>query len=41
MLERQAEPSLPPRHLMIMPQLVVRDSSGAHREADEVTSGSC
>ena len=28
MLERQAEPNLPPRHMMIMPQLVVRDSSG-------------
>jgi LacI family transcriptional regulator len=40
MLERQAEPSLPPRHIMIMPQLVVRDSSGAHREADEAASRS-
>ena len=29
MLERQAEPNLPPRHMMIMPQLVARDSSGA------------
>ena len=28
MLERQVEPSLPPRHMMIMPQLVVRESSG-------------
>ena len=33
MLERQAEPNLPPRHVMIMPQLVVRDSSGACGEA--------
>jgi DNA-binding LacI/PurR family transcriptional regulator len=37
MLERQAEPNLPPRHMMIMPQLVVRDSSGTGGEA---TSGS-
>ena len=29
MLERQVEPNLPPRHMMIMPQLVARDSSGA------------
>ena len=28
MLERQAEPNLPPRQMMIMPRLVVRDSSG-------------
>jgi LacI family transcriptional regulator len=33
MLERQAEPNLPPRHIMIMPQLVVRDSSGTGGEA--------
>jgi DNA-binding LacI/PurR family transcriptional regulator len=31
-LERQAEPSLPPRHMMVMPRLVVRDSSGASRD---------
>jgi DNA-binding LacI/PurR family transcriptional regulator len=41
MLERQAEPNLPPRHMMLMPQLVVRDSSGARRDADEVASKSC
>ena len=39
MLERQVEPSLPPRHMMIMPQLVVRDSCGAGHDADEVASG--
>jgi DNA-binding LacI/PurR family transcriptional regulator len=39
MLERQVEPTLPPRHLMIMPQLVVRDSSGACSDADEAASG--
>jgi len=33
MLQRQAEPNLPPRHMMIMPQLMVRDSSGACGEA--------
>ena len=38
MLERQAEPTLPPRHMMIMPRLVVRDSCGA-RDVDEVVSG--
>jgi hypothetical protein len=37
MLERQTEPNLPPRHMTIMPQLVVRDSSGTGGEA---TSGS-
>ena len=36
MLERQAEPNLPPRHIMIMPQLVVRESSGPCRNEDEV-----
>ncbi len=41
MLERQAEPNLPPRHMMIMPQLVVRDSSGAALATCEVASGSC
>jgi DNA-binding LacI/PurR family transcriptional regulator len=41
MLERQAEPNLPPRHMMLMPQLVVRDSSGARRDADEVANESC
>jgi DNA-binding LacI/PurR family transcriptional regulator len=39
MLERQAEPNLPPRHMMIMPQLVVRESSC--RNADEAAIGSC
>ncbi|MFZ0710960.1 MAG: substrate-binding domain-containing protein, partial [Terrimicrobiaceae bacterium] len=39
MLERQVEPGLPPRHMMIMPQLVVRDSCGAGPDADEVESG--
>jgi DNA-binding LacI/PurR family transcriptional regulator len=39
MLERQVEPSLPPRHMMITPQLVVRDSCGAGHDADEVASG--
>ena len=39
MLERQVEPTFPPRHMMIMPQLVVRDSSGACRDADEAASG--
>jgi len=29
MLERQTDPSLPPRHIMIIPQLVIRDSCGA------------
>jgi LacI family transcriptional regulator len=29
MLERSTAPNLPPRHMMIMPQLVVRESSGA------------
>ena len=37
MLERQAEPTLPPRHIMIMPRLVVRDSCGAC-DVDEVVS---
>ena len=32
MLERQVEPTLPPRHMMIMPQLVVRDSCGSGRD---------
>jgi DNA-binding LacI/PurR family transcriptional regulator len=41
MLERQTEPNLPPRHMMIMPQLVVRESSGPCRHADETTIGSC
>lgn len=40
MLERQTEPGLPPRHMMIMPQLVVRDSSGACRDPDEGENGS-
>jgi DNA-binding LacI/PurR family transcriptional regulator len=38
MLERRAEPNLPPRHMMIMPQLVVRDSSGACGDADDLAS---
>jgi LacI family transcriptional regulator len=40
MLERLTTPNLPPRHMMIMPQLVVRESSGAGDDADEVSSGS-
>ena len=35
MLERQVEPNLPPRHVMIMPQLVVRESSGTGGRSDE------
>ena len=35
MLERQVEPNLPPRHMMIMPQLVVRESSGPWCSNDE------
>jgi DNA-binding LacI/PurR family transcriptional regulator len=35
MLERQGEPNLPPRHIMTMPELVVRDSSVGFRNADE------
>jgi len=33
MLERLATPNLPPRHMMIMPQLVIRESSGACDDA--------
>ena len=40
MLERQVEPNLPPRHIMIMPQLVIRESSGSYRNEDEVAVGS-
>jgi len=41
MLERSAAPNLPPRHMMIMPQLVVRESSGACGDADEAANESC
>jgi len=41
MLERSTAPNLPPRHMMIMPQLVVRESSGACDDADEASSESC
>src|ERR1700719_1759608 len=41
MLERQVEPNLPPRHMMIMPQLVVRESSGPCRNEAEVATESC
>ena len=33
MLERSTAPNLPPRHMTIMPQLVVRESSGACDDA--------
>jgi len=41
MLERQVEPNLPPRHVMIMPQLVVRESSGPWCSDDEAAVESC
>lgn len=39
MLERQAEPDLPPRHMMVMPRLVVRDSSVGIRDGDKERAG--
>jgi DNA-binding LacI/PurR family transcriptional regulator len=35
MLDRLAEPNLPPRHITIMPQLVVRESSGPCSNEDK------
>jgi DNA-binding LacI/PurR family transcriptional regulator len=40
MLERQVESNLPPRQMMIMPQLVVRESSGPCRNEAEVATES-
>jgi DNA-binding LacI/PurR family transcriptional regulator len=39
MLERQPEPNLPPRQIMIMPQLVVRESSSPCPHPDRAGTG--
>jgi Periplasmic binding protein-like domain len=41
MLERQVESNLPPRHMMIMPQLVVRESSGPCGNEAELATENC